>query len=135
MPWIKYNCFCSMRGVTSSSFLNTYAITLSILSETENRLSILSAAASAFLYAVSVSFSRFSMSFRSIYTGDVNAAFTTSEYSLEGICPSRYLGIVTSPNPIARDRGAFPILYIFISLSMSSIDTSPSAALYCSSIS
>ena len=59
-----------MSGVTSSSFSKIYGITLSILSETENRLSMLSAAAKAFLYAASVSFSRFSMSFCFIYAGD-----------------------------------------------------------------
>ncbi len=52
-----------MRGVTSSSFSKIYAITRSILSDTENRLSMLSAAANAFLYAASVSFSLFFMSF------------------------------------------------------------------------
>ena len=42
--------------------------------------------------------------------GEESAVFMISEYSLEGTCPSRYLGIVTSPNPSARDSGAFPIL-------------------------
>lgn len=46
---------------------------------------------------------RFSISFRFIYAGDVSAALTTSEYSLDGTCPSRYRGIVTSPNPSARE--------------------------------
>lgn len=58
-----------------------------------------------------------------------------SEYSLDGICPARYLVIVISPNPNARERGALPILYIFIILSISAMETIPSYALYCSSIS
>ena len=96
--------------MTSSSFSKVHAMTLIILSDTVKMLSKLWAAAKAFLNAASVILSLFSVSLSLINAGEERAALITSEYSLDGICPSRYLGIVISPKPRASDKGAFPIL-------------------------
>ena len=67
--------------------------------------------------------------------GEHRARRITSEYSLDGTCPSRYLVIVISPKPRARESGVFPILKISIRSLISSIETMDSALRYCSSIS
>ena len=101
-----------------------------ILSDMRNAFSRSSAALMAFLNAGSAIFSLFFRSISFMNEGQDRARRMTSEYSLDGTCPSRYRVTVISPKPRARESGVFPILKIVMRSLISSIETMDSALRY-----